>query len=99
MRLYGQGRTIHPGDEKWDAYLAKFPTEPGIRQIMEIDVAAAMTSCGYAVPKLESLSERDTLRKYWEKRGQAETQKYHQEWNQQSIDGLPTGMPTRGHQD
>jgi hypothetical protein len=92
LRLYGRGRTIHPRDARWDEYFAMFPATPGLRQFMEIDIDAAMTSCGYAVPKLEQLSERDTLRKYWQKRSSADLDKYHREMNELSIDGLPTGL-------
>jgi len=94
MRIYGRGRTIHPRDEKWNEYLAMFPATPGLRQIMEIDVDSAMTSCGYAVPRLENLAERDTLRRYWEKRSDTDLAKYHRDMNESSIDGLPTGMFT-----
>jgi hypothetical protein len=92
MRLYGCGRAIHPRDEKWNKYLALFPEEPGVRQIMEIEVEAAMTSCGYAVPRFDGLEERDTLRRYWQKRGDGAVIKYHEEYNLESIDGLPTGI-------
>ncbi len=92
-RVYGRGRTVHPGDGKWDEYLAMFPPQPGVRQIMEIEVESAMTSCGYGVPRLENLSERDTLRKYWEKRSPGAVREYQREWNLRSIDGLPTGLP------
>jgi hypothetical protein len=92
MRLYGRGSAIHPRDHKWSEYLAMFPSEPGVRQIMEIEVEAAMTSCGYAVPRFENLEERDTLRKYWEKRGDDAAAKYQGEKNLESIDGLPTGI-------
>jgi hypothetical protein len=92
VRLYGHGRTIHPRDEQWTEYLAMFPDIPGLRQIMEIDIDSAMTSCGYAVPKLDHLTERDTLRKYWEKRGDTALDKYHRDMNERSIDGLPTRM-------
>jgi hypothetical protein len=92
MRLYGRGRAIHPRDEKWNEYLALFPAEPGVRQIMEIDVEAAMTSCGYAVPRFDGLEERDTLRKYWQTRGADAVVKYHEQKNLESIDGLPTGI-------
>ena len=91
VRLYGHGRTIHPRDEQWSEYLAMFPATPGLRQIMEIDIDSAMTSCGYAVPKLDHLTERDTLRKYWEKRSDTDLDKYHRDMNERSIDGLPTG--------
>ncbi len=92
MRIYGRGRTIHPRDEKWNEYLAMFPATPGLRQIMEIDVESTMTSCGYAVPRLENLAERDTLRRYWEKRNDTDLDQYHRKMNELSIDGLPTGM-------
>jgi hypothetical protein len=91
-RLYGHGRPIHRRDANWNEYLAIFPSEPGVRQIMEIDVEAAMTSCGYGVPWMENLSERDTLRKYWEKRDQQTLVAYQHKENERSIDGLPTGL-------
>ncbi len=94
MRLYGRGRAIRPRDEKWNKYLALFPAEPGVRQIMEIEVEAAMTSCGYAVPRFDGLEERDTLRKYWQTRGDAAVGEYHEQNNRESIDGLPTGIFT-----
>ena len=92
LRLYGRGRTVHPRDEKWEEYLAAFPAEPGVRQIMEIDIEAAMTSCGYAVPRLDGLEERDTLRRYWQKRGDEAAVEYQRDKNLESIDGLPTGI-------
>jgi hypothetical protein len=92
MRLFGRGRTIRPGDDKWKEYLALFPAEPGVRQIMEIDVESAMTSCGYGVPRFDGLEERDTLRKYWESRGDDAAIRYQEDHNLESIDGLPTGI-------
>jgi hypothetical protein len=92
MRLYGRGRAIHPRDSQWNEYLALFPQEPGVRQIIEIEVESAMTSCGYAVPRLQGLEERDTLRKYWQNRGSDEVLRYHEKQNVRSIDGLPTGI-------
>jgi hypothetical protein len=92
LRLYGRGRTIHPRDAQWNEYLAMFAPEPGVRQIMEIDVESAMTSCGYAVPREETLRERDTLRKYWQKHKDVNLDEYHRNKNLESIDGLPTGI-------
>ena len=97
MRLYGHGRAIHPGDCEWNDYLTKFPPEPGVRQIMEISIERTMTSCGYAVPRLdgENLEERDALRKYSEKTDK-DPQEYQRKHNLRSIDGLPTGLPVSG---
>jgi hypothetical protein len=91
-RLYGHGRSIHPRDASWDDYLAMFPPEPGVRQIMEIDIESAMTSCGYGVPFMDNLAERDTLRKYWQKRDEQTLIAYQHQENERSIDGLPTGL-------
>jgi hypothetical protein len=91
-RLYGHGRTIHPHDASWSDYLAMFPPEPGVRQIMEIDIESAMTSCGYGVPWMEHFNERDTLRKYWERRDEHALTAYQHKENERSIDDLPTGL-------
>jgi len=92
-RIYGRGVVIHPSDERWPQLIANFPQLPGVRQVMEIRVESAMTSCGYAVPRLSELTPRDTLEKYWIKRGEDEKEQYQQKHNLRSIDGLPTGMP------
>jgi Pyridoxamine 5'-phosphate oxidase len=92
LRLYGRGRAIQVRDAKWQEYLALFPSEPGVRQIMEIDVETTMTSCGYAVPRFEGFGERDTLRQYWQSRGDDAVGKYHKQHNLESIDGMPTGI-------
>ena len=92
VRLYGRGRAIHPSDTNWNRYLAMFQPVPGVRQIMEIDVESAMNSCGYGVPQFDSLKERDTLRKYWEKKGDDAVPEYQRKHNDKSIDGLPTGI-------
>src|ERR1700683_2214360 len=93
MRLYGRGRVIHSDDPEWDNYLAQFPPEPGVRQIMEISIARTMTSCGYAVPRLneDRLEERETLRKAWSKKG-VDVEEYQRKHNAVSLDGLPTGI-------
>jgi hypothetical protein len=95
-RLYGRGRAIHPRDREWSDYLARFPPHHGVRQIIELAVESAMNSCGYAVPRLEGLEERDTLRKYWQGRDEAAVVKYQQKENVRSIDGLPTGIFAEG---
>ncbi len=92
-RIYGRGVVIHPGDERWPELVANFPKLPGVRQVMEIRVESAMTSCGYAVPRMGELAPRDTLEKYWIKKGEDGKERCWQSHNLRSIDGLPTGMP------
>jgi Pyridoxamine 5'-phosphate oxidase len=94
-RIYGRGAVIHPADQRWPELIAHFPKLPGVRQVMEINVESAMTSCGYGVPRTGETGEmtgRDTLAKYWSTRGEEKKEQYQQKHNVRSIDGLPTGM-------
>jgi hypothetical protein len=91
-RIYGRGAVVRPTDERWPKLIAHFPKLSGVRQIMEIRVESAMTSCGYGVPRMREMTERDTLEKYWTTRGEEKKAQYQQDNNLRSIDGLPTGM-------
>src|SRR6202045_366984 len=94
-RIYGRGEVIHPADQRWPELIAHFPKLPGVRQLMEISVESAMTSCGYGVPRMGKAGEmtgRDTLEKYWTTRGEEKKEQYQQKHNVRSIDGLATGM-------
>jgi hypothetical protein len=94
-RIYGRGAVIRPGDARWTELIAHFPKISGVRQIMEISVESAMTSCGYGVPRMGEAGEmtgRDTLEKYWATRGEEKKEQYWHKHNVRSIDGLPTGM-------
>jgi hypothetical protein len=92
-RIYGRGVVIRPSDERWRELIANFPILPGVRQVMEIRVESAMTSCGYAVPRMREMVARDTLENYWTKKGEQAKEDYWQKHNLRSIDGLQTGMP------
>lgn len=91
-RIYGRGAVVRPSDPRWPELIAHFPKTPGSRQIMEIRVESAMTSCGYGVPRMGEMTARDTLEKYWATRGEEKKDRYQQDHNLRSIDGLPTGL-------
>lgn len=61
-----------------------------------LDLKAAQTSCGDAVPIYELKEERLTLRKWVEKKGDEGVREYRQSNNQVSIDGLPTYLSEEG---
>ena len=50
LRLYGRGRAIKPGDPEWATLAPQFPTLPGTRQIILLDIESLQTSCGAGVP-------------------------------------------------
>lgn len=91
-RIYGKGRVVRKGSEEYDALVGKFDELPGARQIILIDVESTQSSCGYAVPEMELKSERQTLRKWAEKKGDDGVVAYQNASNVVSIDGLDTGL-------
>ncbi|WP_310476949.1 pyridoxamine 5'-phosphate oxidase family protein [Sandarakinorhabdus sp.] len=92
-RIYGHGRAVLPQDGGWDALAAHFTIERGVRQIFLIDVDSTQTSCGWAVPKMALVEERETLRKYFKQDDPAKRLlKYHE--RDRSIDGLAVTPPS-----
>ncbi|MBF0461007.1 MAG: pyridoxamine 5'-phosphate oxidase family protein [Magnetococcales bacterium] len=90
VRLYGQGRVIHPRDAEWTPLLAQFPDLPGKRQIIVATIDLVHTSCGYGVPFFTFQGERAQLLRWADKKGEEGIRTYWQEHNQTSIDGVPT---------
>lgn len=58
-----------------------------------VDVARVSDSCGYAVPRMDLLEERETLDRVWRTRDDERIATYHAERNATSLDGLP-GLDT-----
>lgn len=96
LRLYGRGGSVLPGDAEWDALRPLFPDHPGVRQIITVDVARVQTSCGFAVPRMELVGDRDTLHRWARNKGEARLADYRQEKNTRSIDGLPAPLAAQG---
>lgn len=91
LRLYGKGRSVQPADAQWAELVARFPQTPGTRQIVVIAIDSVQTSCGYAVPVMDVVRERDTLRKYAANLGEDAMLEMRAK-TLHSIDGLPTGL-------
>jgi len=92
LRIYGTGQVIRPRDSRWRQYSSRFDLIEGARQLMLVDICSVQTSCGYAVPISDGLTERDTLKRWAENKGKAGIKTYWQEQNQTSIDGFKTPL-------
>ena len=83
VRLYGRGRHVdldHPDLRKYrEAFIDDL--HPYVRQAFFIDVEKLQTSCGYAVPRMQYVSERDTLDKWCERKMVP----------RDVVDGMPVG--------
>lgn len=68
LRLYGRGRCVDLDAPELAEYRDAFVDDfhPYVRQAFFVDVEKVQTSCGYAVPRMEFVSERDTLDRWCE---------------------------------
>jgi hypothetical protein len=87
-RIFGRGRVHEFGTPAFDALAPQFPELPGRRSIIEVDVERVTTSCGYAVPLMDLVEERDRLIAWAEKKGDDGVVEYWASKNRESIDGL-----------
>ena len=92
VRLHGRGSVALPGDAMYDDVVSRHPAHPSTRAVIVVDVDRVSDSCGFGVPVMEVVAERDLLRRGAEKRGAEGLAAYRAEKNAVSIDGLP-GMP------
>jgi hypothetical protein len=92
VRLHGRGRPTFPGDPEYDDVLRRHPQHPGARAVVVVDVTRVSDSCGYGVPRMDYVGERDLLELHARKRGPDGLVAYREEKNAASLDGLP-GYP------
>jgi predicted pyridoxine 5'-phosphate oxidase superfamily flavin-nucleotide-binding protein len=98
VRLHGRGRVVFPLDADWDALIARFPTRPGARAVVVVDIRRVSSSCGFAVPLYEYVGQRDLLEQWTSRKTDEELADYRATRNAASIDGLPavpTPSPTK----
>lgn len=95
LRLYGKGRTVLPGDSEWPELAKHFELQLATRQIIVADIHKVQTSCGYSVPLYTYTGERDHADKWANSKGAEGLEKYKQEKNHRSIDGLPTNLSSQ----
>lgn len=97
VRLHGAGRVVQPQDAEFDELVASFdPTADMLallRSVIVIDVTRISDSCGFTVPRMDLVEERQTLFQFGEQKakrlGEDWKTAYQQANNRHSIDGLP----------
>ena len=89
LRLHGHGRVVLPGDATFARVEAEHPGHVGARAVIVVDVARIADSCGWGVPVMDFVEDRDIMRPWAEKKGSAGLEQYRAEKNARSLDGLP----------
>ncbi len=93
LRMSGRGAVAVKGEPAFEADARRFPDLPGARAIITVHIDRVQTSCGYAVPRMELVEDRDTLISWAERRGDDGLAEYWAEKNATSVDGLPALDP------
>jgi Pyridoxamine 5'-phosphate oxidase len=88
-RIHGSGRVHELGTDGYDALAPAFADLPGARAIIEIDADRISTSCGYAVPLMDLVEDRDRLEQWAVAKGHDGLVAYRETKNATSIDGRP----------
>ena len=88
-RIYGRGVVHVVGSPEFEALAPEFPVFSGRRSIIDISVERVTTSCGYAVPLMDLVDDRDRLLDWAKGKGDDGIAAYWQSRNAESIDGLP----------
>jgi Pyridoxamine 5'-phosphate oxidase len=91
VRLHGTGRVLLTGDPEFASLREAFAKQrtTAQRAIVLVEVDRVSDSCGYAVPLLDFVADREVLDLRQEKKGPAAYRDYPRTKNAESIDGLP----------
>jgi len=91
VRLHGRGRYVEVGGAEFDVLRPAFAKEReiGQRGIVVVDVERVSDSCGFSVPHLAFVEDRDVLDRSHERRTPEYFDSYWRERNAESLDGLP----------
>ena len=89
LRLYGQGEVVRPGTDRFSLLSGLFDLRTGVRQIIVLNIESLQTSCGFGVPEMSLIRQREALHEWCEKKGSQALVDYERAKNRKSIDGLP----------
>jgi hypothetical protein len=89
VRLHGRGSAILPDDPRFGELASRFGDRPGVRSVVLVEVGRVSDSCGYAVPRMDLVADRDVLDLWAKKKGEDGVAAYRAENNAYSLDGLP----------
>jgi hypothetical protein len=104
LRLHGRGRVLQAGTEEYEELVAHVefddPSTPlSRRAIVLVDVTRVADSCGYGVPEMSFVRNREHLALAHAKKERVNGDAYTEVQvtrNSHSIDGLPALRPVQG---
>ena len=89
VRLSGRGDVVTCDEPAFEELATPFAELPGARAVITVDVDRVADSCGYGVPRMTLVEQRQRLLTARASKGDAGLVEYRAERNATSIDGLP----------
>lgn len=89
LRLFGSGKAHLTGSTEFEELRPLFPVRRGVRSIITTNIDRVQDSCGFGVPKMDFVEDRDRLDTWAANRTDEDIASYWIEKNSVSIDGLP----------
>ncbi|KRB77157.1 pyridoxamine 5'-phosphate oxidase [Nocardioides sp. Root190] len=89
VRFHGRGRIVTRYDDEYTLLAPLFVDLPGARAVVVVDIERISDSCGYGVPLMDYVGERELLQPYFARKGVEGSADYRRLKNRTSIDGLP----------
>jgi hypothetical protein len=89
VRLSGRGEIVPRDAPEFEEISKEFADVPGARAVVTVELDRVADSCGYGVPRMTLLHQRERLLTSLASKGDAGLVEYRAERNASSIDGLP----------
>jgi len=93
VRLHGSGRVLDADEDGLAGFDVSEAQRKAVRSVIEIDVERVSDSCGFVVPRMDYVGERDQLYRFADnrlrKQGPDAMRAYVAGHNAESLDGLP----------
>jgi hypothetical protein len=93
VRLHGRGSVHLPGSPLFEDVTRRHPDHLSTRAVIAVDVERVSDSCGYGVPLMDLVGDRDQLDRWAASKGPDGIRDYVTEKNAESLDGLPGLTP------
>lgn len=89
VRFHGRGRVVSRYDDEYLLLEPLFVDLPGARAVIVVEIERISDSCGFGVPLMDYVGERELLQPYFDRKGVEGSADYRRRKNRVSIDGLP----------
>src|SRR5215207_4359978 len=88
VRLSGRGAVVTCEEPAFAEHAVPFDAFPGARAVVTVELDRVADSCGYGVPRMALLEQRERLVTNLEAKGDVGLAEYRAERNAVSVDGL-----------